>query len=106
MATTIASDPFTCFYLLLFGLVIVAALCTGRGGRSARRVDVRGVSRLPAWLGRIEDDLLWELTGHNSGRTPIQGSYASGLEVYARQFEEAIERIRLGTMGSRRRERG
>src|SRR5438105_4766355 len=104
MATMIASDPFLCFYLLLFGLVFVAALCTGRGGRSPTRVDVRGVGRLPAWLCRIEGGLPQGLTGHNSGPTPIEGSYASGLEVYARQFEEAIERIRLSTMGSRRRE--
>jgi len=105
MATIIASDPFIGFYLLLFGLVLVAALCTGRGGPSPICVDVRGGSRLPARLGRIEEDFLWKLTRHSSGRTPMKGSYASGLEVYARQFDEAIERIRLSTMSSPRRER-
>jgi hypothetical protein len=104
MATTILCDAFTWFYLLLFASLFVAALCTRRDGRSPTRLDVRDIGGLPAWLCRIEDGLPRDLTGRDSDRTPIKGLYASELEVYARQFQEAIERIRLSTMDSRRRE--
>ena len=104
MATLISCDAFLRCCLLLFGLVLVAALCTRRGGRSPTRVDVRGVCRLPARLRRMEDGFPQGRTGHDSSRTRLQGVDTSSFEVYARQFEEAIERIRLRTTGSRRRE--
>lgn len=103
MATMISCDASAWFYLLLFGLLFAAAMATRHGGRSPTRVDVRGVGRLPARLYRIEDGPPQGLTGHDSGRMPLKGSYAAVLEVYGRQFEEAIERIRLDTMGSRGR---
>ena len=104
MATLIWCDAFTCLYFLLYGLMFVGVLCTRRGGRSPTRVAMRDVGRLPARFYGIEDGLTQGLTRHNSGRMPIKGLYASVLEVYARRFEEAIERIRLRTIRSRRRE--
>ncbi len=104
MATMIACDAFTCFYLLLVGLLFVAAMCTRRDGRSPACVDVRGIGRLPDRLYRTEDGLSQGLTGHDPDGTSIKGLYNPVLDVYARQFEEAIERIRLRAMRSRRRE--
>lgn len=89
MATMIWCDAFTCFYVLLVGLVFVAAMCTRRGARFPTRVDVRGVGHLPARPYRIEDKLSQGSTSHDRAPTPIKGLYASVLEVYARQFEEA-----------------
>src|SRR5947209_9807282 len=103
MATTILCDPVTRFYLLLVASLFVAALWTRRDGRSPTRLDVRDIGRLPAHLYRIGDNFPRGLTGHHPGRTPIKGPYASVLEEYARQFEEAVERIRLSAKGSRRR---
>ena len=104
MVRMISFDAFTCFYSLLVGLLFVATLCTRRHGRSLTCVDVRGVCRLPTRPHRVEDGLPQGLMGRNPGRTRSKGLDASVLEVYARQFEEAIERIRLRTMGPRRRE--
>jgi hypothetical protein len=104
MARMISCDAFTYFYLLLFGLVFVAALCIRRDGRAPTCVDVRGVGRLPARLCRIENGSSVRLTRLNSGRTRVRGLDNSALGAYARQFEEAIESIRLSSMGSRRRE--
>jgi hypothetical protein len=104
MMRMISFDAFTCFYSLLVGLLFVATLCTRRHGRSLTCVDVRGVGRLPAQLHRIENRVPIRLTGPNSGRTRVRGLDTSGLEVYARQFEEAIESIRLRSMGFRGRE--
>jgi hypothetical protein len=101
MVRMMSRDAFTYFYLLLFGLVFVAALCTRRKGRSPTCVDVRGVGRLPARLDRIENRVSVRLTGPISGRTRVPGLDTSGLDVYAREFEEAIERIRLRSMGFR-----
>ena len=106
MVRMIASDPFPYFYLLLVALLFVAAKCTGRNGRSPPCVDMQGVRRQPAGFSRFEHRVPIRLTGPNSGRTSIGGLVSSRLEVYARQFEEAIENIRLKSMGFWRREDG
>jgi hypothetical protein len=106
MVRMIVSDPFPYFYLLLVGLFFVAAKCTGRNGRSPPCVAMQDVHRQPAGLSRFEPRVPVPLTEPNSGRTRIGGFDTSRLEVYARQFEEAIENIRLKSMGFWRGEDG
>jgi hypothetical protein len=103
MESIISCDAFTYFYLLLFALVFIAALCTRRNGRSPTCAEVRGVGRLSAGLYRIENRVPVRPIGPNSCRTRVRRLDASGLEVYARKFEEAIESIRLRSMGFRGR---
>lgn len=105
MARTISCDSFTWFILLSVGLMFVAALLTRGNGRSPTRVAERGVGHLPAWPDRIANRALGRLTvtGPRCGRIRLRESEIPGLEAYARQFEEAIEKIRLRQQGSRRR---
>ena len=98
MASTISYDAFTFLALLLlpFGLLF-AALWMRNNGSSPTGVVERGVGRLPAWPDRIVNrvpDRLTE-TGPRCGRTRGWDCEIPGLEAYAQQFEEAIEKIRL-----------
>src|SRR4051794_26837657 len=104
MAWTIGCDSFTWFTLLSFGLLLVAALCTRGDGRSPTGVIERGVDRLPARPDRIADRVLGRVTetGPGCGRTCSRESDLPGLEAYAQQFEEAIEKIRLRRQDFRR----
>jgi hypothetical protein len=99
VVSILASDPFTYFFLLLVGLLLVAALCTDRNRGSPPRVDVRGVGRLPARLSRVESRVPLRLSGLLPGHTRDGGIDTPGLEVYARQFEAAIECIRPRRLG-------
>jgi hypothetical protein len=101
MAGMLLCDASTCFYLLLVGLLFVAALFTPRNGHSPACVDVRAVGRLPTRLHRLEERVSSRLTGPDFGRARDPGSGAFALEVYARQFGEAIKSIRLGGQGFR-----
>jgi hypothetical protein len=105
MAWTIGCDSFTCFVLLSFGLLFVAALWTRGNGRPPTSVVERGVGRLPARPDRIADRVPGCLTetGPGCGRTRVRESDIPSLERYARRFEEAIEKIRLRRQGLRRR---
>ena len=99
MATLITFDAYTCVYLLLFGLMLLAALCVRGGGHSPTSVDVRGVGSWSARLSRIEERLPQGLTGHDFGRPHLKGLHASVLDVYPRQSEEAIKRAQFSTTG-------
>jgi hypothetical protein len=129
MARTISCDAFTWFLLLSVGLVLVAARLTrgngrppngfieriGNGLRSSATsggnvcpptgVIERGVDRVPGRPDRIANRALGPLTetGACCGRPGVREAEIPGLEGYARQFEEAIEKIRLSQQGLRRR---
>jgi hypothetical protein len=129
MARTILCDSFTWFILLSVGLMFVAVLLTRGNGRPptgvAERIGIglrssatsggngrpptgvieRGVGRLPGRPDRIANRVLGRLTetGSRCGPTGVRESDIPGLEGYARQFEEAIEQIRLSHQGSRGR---
>jgi hypothetical protein len=105
MARTISCDAFTCFSLLSFGLLFVAARWTRGNGRSPTGVVERGVDCLPARPDRIADRVPGRLTesGPDCGRTRVREADIPSLEAYAQQFEEAIEKIRLRRPGLRRR---
>ncbi len=66
-------------------------------------VTLRGVGRLPAWPDRIANRVAGRLTqaGPRGGGTGVRESDIPGLDGYARQFEEAIEKIRLRHQGFR-----
>jgi hypothetical protein len=104
MAWTISCDAFIWSYLLSVGLLFVAALWTRGDDRSPTDVVERGVDRLPARPDRIADRVLGRLTetGPGCGHTRGWESDVSGLEAYARHFEEAIEKIRLRRQDFRR----
>jgi hypothetical protein len=89
MATSISSDAFTGLFVLLFGLLLIAALCAR--GNVRRRTGVAGRGG-----GRLAE------TGLGSGRTRGRESDFPSLEAYGRQFEEAIEKIRLRRQAFRR----
>jgi hypothetical protein len=97
MEQTILCDAFTWFHLLTVGLIFVAARLTCGNGRSPTDVALRGVGRLPAWPDRIANRVPGHLTqtGPRCGRTGVREPDIPGLEGYARQFEEASEKIRL-----------
>jgi hypothetical protein len=101
MEKTISCEAFAWFYLLSVGLLFVAALLTRGNGRSPTGVALRGVGRLPACPDRIANRVPGRLTqpGPCCGRTGVRESDIPGLEGYARQFEEAIAKIRLGQQG-------
>jgi hypothetical protein len=93
MASTIACDSFTWFCVFVFVLWIVAAVCTRGDGRCPTGVIERDVDRPPARPDRIADRIPGRLPepGPGCGRT----FDIPGLDAYARQFEEAIEKIWL-----------
>jgi hypothetical protein len=97
METTISLDAFTCFYLLSFALLFVAARCVRNNDRSPTGVAERGAGRLPERPDRIADGVHGRLTetGPRWEPTCVRESDINRLEGYARQFEEAIENIRL-----------
>jgi hypothetical protein len=110
MAWTISCDAFTgfcllyiftCVCLLYFGSLFVAALWPRGDGRSPAGVVDRGIDRLPGRPDRIANRVLGRLTetGPRCGPTGVRESDIPGLEGYARQFEEAIEQIRLSHQG-------
>jgi RND family efflux transporter MFP subunit len=103
MEKTISCEAFAWFYLLAVGLIFVAARLTRGNSRSATGVALRGVARLPAWPDRIANRVAGRLTqtGPRCGRTGVRESDIPGLDGYARQFEEAIEKIRLRHQGIR-----
>ncbi len=105
MAWTISCDTFTWFYLLSFGLLFVAAKSIGGNDQSPTSAVERGLDRLPARADRIADRVFGRLTetGPGCGRTRVRETDIPGLEAYARQFEEAIEKIRLSHPGFRGR---
>jgi hypothetical protein len=106
MAWTISCDAFTGFCLLDIGLWFLVVLLWPRGdGRSPTGVVDRGIDRLPGRPDRIAKEVLGRLTktGPRCGRTGVRESDIPGLEGYARQFEEAIEKIRLSHQGFRGR---
>jgi hypothetical protein len=104
MAWTTSCDAFIWSYLLFVGLLFVVALWTRGDDRSPTDVVERGVDRPPARPDRIADRVLGRLTetGPGCGHTRGWESDLSGLEAYARQFEEAIEKIRLRRQDFRR----
>jgi hypothetical protein len=85
--------------------MFVAALLTPGNGRPPTGVIERDVGRLPGRPDRIANRALGRLTetGPRRGRTGARESDIPGLEGYARQFEEAIEEIRLRQQGLRGR---
>jgi hypothetical protein len=104
MAWTLSCDGFTGFCLLYLGVLFVVVVLWPRGdGRSPTGVVDRGIDRLPGRPDRIADRVLGRLTetGPRCGRTGVRESDIPGLEGYARQFEEAIEKIRLSHQGFR-----
>ena len=98
-------DAFTCLYLLYIGVLFVVVLWPRGDGRPPTGVVDRGIDRLPGRPDRIANRVLGRLTetGPRCGRTGARESDIPGLEGYARQFEEAIEKIRLSHQGSRGR---
>ena len=68
-----------------------------------RVADALQFDRLPGRPDRIANRVLGRLTetGPRCGRTGVRESDIPGLEGYARQFEEAIEKIRLSHQGFR-----
>jgi hypothetical protein len=97
MERTISCDTFSWFLLLSVGLVLIAARLTRGNGRPPTDVALRDVGRLPAWPDRIANRVPGHLTqtGPRCGRTGVREPDIPGLEGYARQFEEASEKIRL-----------
>jgi hypothetical protein len=89
MAMPISSDAFTGFLVLFVGLLFIAALHARGIGRRRTGVAGRGGGRLAE-------------TGLGSGRTRGRESDFPSLEAYGRQFEEAIEKIRLRRQAFRR----
>jgi hypothetical protein len=106
MASTISYDALTCFVLLLFtfGLLFVAALWKRGKGRSPAGVIERADGRLPGQPDRTPNLVPGRLieTRPDCGPTRLRESDNTGLEGYARQFEEAIENIRLRRQDFRR----
>jgi hypothetical protein len=100
-----ACDSFTWFFLFSVGLMFVAALLTRDNGRSPTGVTLRDVGPLPGQPDRIANWVLTRLTATapRCGRTGVRESDIPSLEGYARQFEEAVEAIRLSQQGSRGR---
>ena len=113
MEKTISCDAFTCFLLLSVGLVLVAARLTrgngrppngaieriGNGLRSSATSGGNGcfpTGFIERGVGRLTE------TGPGCGRQGVRESGIPGLEEYARQFEEAIEKIRLRQQRFRR----
>ena len=113
MARTISCDAFSWFLLLSVGLVLIAARLTRGYGRPPNSVIERignglrssaasgGNGCLPTGfiergVGRLTE------TGPGCGRQGGRESGIPGLEEYARQFEEAIEKIRLRQQRFRR----
>ena len=105
MTRTLSCDAFTWFLLLSVGLMLVAALLTRGNGPPPTGVIEQDVGLLPGRPDQIANRALGRLseTGPRCGRTGVQESDIPGLEGYARQFEEAIEKIRLRQQGLRGR---
>jgi hypothetical protein len=129
MARTISCDAFTWLFMLSVGLLLVAARLTrgnrrpstgvieriGDGLRSSAtsRANGRPDAGAVEWgvghlLGRpdqIANQALGPLTetGARCSRPGVREAEIPGLERSARQFEEAIEKIRLSQQGPRRR---
>jgi hypothetical protein len=103
MANSIPCGSLTCVYLLSFGWLFVAALWLRGNGRSPTGVVERGVGSLPGQPDRIANRALGRLTETqpHCGQRGVQDSDIPGLEGYDRQFEAAIEKIRLSYQGSR-----
>jgi hypothetical protein len=105
MATTISCDVFTWFFVIAIGLLFAAALATRGSGRSPTGIAEKGGDRLPEWPDGIANPVPGGTreTGPGCGRTSGTESEFPSLEAYARQFEEAIEQIRLRHQDFRRR---
>jgi hypothetical protein len=103
MAWTTSCNTFLWFFLLFFGLLIVAALGTHANRRSATDVLERGVDHRPARPVRTAFRVASRLTElrPGGGRTGVRESDIPDLEECAQRFEEAIERIRLRRQGLR-----
>jgi hypothetical protein len=97
METTISLDAFTCFYLLSFALLFVAARCVRNNGRSPEGGIDRADGQLSGRPDRIPNRVHDGLTEprRRGGPPCVRESDINRLEGYARQFEEAIENIRL-----------
>jgi hypothetical protein len=104
MGTTLSCDAFTCFSLLSFGLLFVAAKWMRDKGCSPTGVVERADGRLPGQPDRIADRVRGGITetGVRGGPTCVRESDINRLEGYTRQFEEAIENIRLRRQDFRR----
>jgi hypothetical protein len=103
MAWTTSCNTFFWFFLLFFGLLVVATLGTNANRRSATDVLERSVDPPLARPVRTEDRVpsrFIELRP-GCGRTRVRESDIPGLEECAHRFEEAIERIRLRRQGLR-----
>ena len=114
MARTISCDAFSWFLLLSVGLVLIAARLTRGYGRPPNSVIERignGLRSSAASGGNVclvtgvIDRGVGRLTetGPRCGRPDVREAEIPGLERYARQFEEAIEKIRLSQQGVRGR---
>jgi len=106
MAWTISCGCLTGFCWLYAGLWLVAAVLWQRGDErfSAGVVDP-GTDRLPGRPDGAANRVLGRLTeiGPGCGPTGVREWDLAGLQRYGRQFEEAMEKIRLSHQGSRRR---
>jgi hypothetical protein len=106
MLWTISCGCLTTFGLLYAGLVIVAAALWRRDdGRSPAGVVDPGIDGLLGRSDRTANRVLGRLTqiAPGCGPTCVREWNSPGLERYGRQFEEALEKIRLRHQGSRRR---
>jgi hypothetical protein len=129
MASTISCDAFTWFLMLSVGLVLVAARMTRGNRRPSTGVIERigdglrssatpggdgcpnpgviewGVGCLLGRSEQITNPALGPLTETRvrCSRPGVREAEIPGLEGSARQFEEAIEKIRLRQQGLRRR---
>jgi hypothetical protein len=106
MLWTISCGCLTAFCVLYAGLLIAAAALWRRDdGRSPAGVVDPGIDRLPGRPDRTANRVLGRLTqiGPGCGPTGVRESDFPGLERSGRQFEEALEKIRLSHQGSRRR---
>jgi hypothetical protein len=129
MTRMISCDAFAWFLILSVGLVLVAARMTRGNGRPSTGVIERignglrssatpggdgcpnagviewGVGCLLGRSEQIANPALGPLTetGVRCSRPGIREVEIPGLERSARQFEEAIEKIRLSQPGPRRR---
>jgi hypothetical protein len=96
--TTLSCDAFPCLYLLSFGLLFVGAKWMRDKACFPAGVIERADGRLPGRPDRIADRVHGGLTEteRRGGPPCVRESDINRLEGYARQFDQAIENIRLG----------